>query len=549
LKVNSCSDLRNKVAELIIIRASSYGLDSLRKYPQWELPNKDLKRLLEQGVGGVILYGGSIQDVKTRSKQLQTWSNKTILLCADVEEGVGQRFDGGTWFVPPMALGLIYEKDPEQAIVLAEEYGRSLGEQARLSGINWVLAPVCDINTNPKNPVINMRAWGENPDSVSNLVCAFNKGLISQGVLSCAKHFPGHGDTGIDSHLSLPILEHDLLRLEEKELVPFKALIQENVNSIMTAHILLKKIDPDLPATLSSEVIYKLLRQKMKYKGLIVTDALVMQAISTRYSVGEASVMAIEAGVDLIMMPENADEAINAILNALINGRITMDRLQNSLDRREKELSKLNRFKSNKVTDSVDLNSLEAEHTKALSKRLINLSIKTNNVYLKNDFKGGINLIKVDKLISNRFLNDFSPALNIPERFGFRNIVTHSLGFPIFKNNKKDPLNLDIFGEKKFILQLFIRGNPFIGEIDSPDLWISIVKQLQRNQCLLALFVYGSIYSWKNIIDVLEPSIPAFYSPGQMPLAQKDALERLFTFKHLETENKYISKSKNEFTN
>ncbi len=544
MNINNLKDLRNKVAELFVIRASSFGLDELRKYPQWELTNKDLKRLLEQGVGGVILHGGSIQDVKNRSKQLQSWSNKKILLCADVEEGVGQRFKGGTWFVPPMALGRIYETKPEEAIILAKEYGRSLGQQALNCGINWVLAPVCDVNTNPLNPVINMRAWGEDPVSVARLVCAFNKGLISQGVLSCAKHFPGHGDTQNDSHLSLPVLEHDLFRLEEKEFVPFKALIKDNVSSIMTAHLLLKKIDSKFPATLSSKVISHILREKMRYEGLIVTDALVMKAITNKYSSGDAALMAMEAGVDLIIMPENADEAIDAIVNALINGRISMERLNNSLNRRKKQLLKLKG-----VNSSFNLNYLEDQNTNSLANKLVSLSIESRNYSSIKDINNGINLVRVDQLISNPFLNELSPALKIPESLGFENIVTHSMGFPILQNNKEDPLNLRIFGKRKFILQLFIRGNPFVGDIYSEDLWISVVKQLQRNNSLLALLIYGCFYSWKNLTNILESSIPSFYSPGQMPLAQQKIMDIVFSSKSLNKQVKPSIKSQIEFTN
>ncbi len=226
-----------------------------------------------------------------------------------------------------------------------------------------------------------------------------------------------------------------------------------------------------------------------------------------------------------------------------------MERLQSSLDRRKTELLKLNKFKFNKQKDSVDFDFIEDKATKALSNNLVNLSIESNQCSVKNDLKDGINLIKVDKLISNRFLNDSSPALRIPEKFGFRSIVTHSLAPPIIQNTQKEPLNLNMFGNKKFILQLFFRGNPFTGEIYSQDLWISIINQLQSNQSLLALFIYGSIYSWKQLSKVLEPSIPAFFSPGQMPLAQEKLLERLFNVSSLDNENVHIHEPRIEFTN
>ncbi len=542
------SELINKVAELFIVRASGYGLDSLRKYPQWELSNNELTRLLAKGVGGVILYGGTILDIKNRTQQLKSWSHKQILLCADVEEGVGQRFEGATWLVPPMALGLRFLKSAQEAIAFAERYGEVVGEQARSCGLNWVLAPVCDINTNPENPVINMRAWGDDPHSVAQLVCAFNKGLSSQGVLSCAKHFPGHGDTSCDSHLLLPILEHDFSRLEEIELVPFKALIKQGLNSVMTAHLLLQKIDNKFPATLSEKILSNLLRKRIGFNGLIVTDALVMKAISQKYSSSEAALMAFKAGADLIMMPENPDEAINAIVNSLSNGSIPIERLHQSLERRQNEIMKLNECKLHGPSDSFKSSSKIFEEGYKFSDQLINLSIQTNNIKLK-DFKGAVNLIRVDKIFSNPFLNEFSPALSIPRSFGLDNIISHNMAPDIFNNDLNSPLKTNIFGDKKIILQLFMRGNPFVEKIYSKDFWISVIKYLQSESRLLALLVYGSFYVWESLFDVLDSSIPALYSPGQMSLAQKKALEYLFNENSSNEFSLTISNSEVEFTN
>ena len=158
--------------------------------------------------------------------------------------------------------------------------------------------------------MINVRAWGEDPATAGALAAAFQRGLSRGGVLGCAKHFPGHGDTASDSHLDLPLLPHDRKRLNQIELPPFRDVIAAGVDSVMTAHLLLPQLDPDRPATLSSAVLGDLLRKELGFDGLVVTDALVMEAITARHGAAEAAVLAFEAGADLILMPADADAAI-----------------------------------------------------------------------------------------------------------------------------------------------------------------------------------------------------------------------------------------------
>ncbi|MFN5698947.1 MAG: glycoside hydrolase family 3 N-terminal domain-containing protein, partial [Cyanobacteriota bacterium] len=179
------------------------------------------------------------------------------------------------------------------------------------------------VNNNPANPVINVRAWGEAAASAGALAAAFTRGAQAEGVLCCAKHFPGHGDTSSDSHLELPLLPHRRERLETIELPPFRAAIAAGVASVMTAHLLLPELDPERPATLSAAVLSNLLRGELGFEGLVVTDALVMEAIAGQYGAGEAAVMALEAGADLVLMPADADAAIDAIVAAVQEGRLT----------------------------------------------------------------------------------------------------------------------------------------------------------------------------------------------------------------------------------
>ena len=521
------SVLRKNVAELLVVRASGHALDSQRKYPQWEFKNNELKRLLREGIGGVILFGGTTFELEQRTKTLLSWAKKPLLLCADVEEGVGQRFEGGTWLAPPLAVGQIYQKDPQKAIAFAEQYGVCVGSQARACGLNWVLAPVCDINSNSKNPVINLRAWGEDPRTVSKLTCAFNKGLASQGVLTCAKHFPGHGDTSVDSHLSLPTINHDLRRLQEEELIPFKDVIATGADSVMSAHVLFPNIDLHYPATLSSQILTKLLREEIGFDDLVVTDALVMEAITHFCGKGEAAVLAFEAGADILMMPPNPYQAIEAICVALESGRVPMKRLEDALARRDKALCKVDHCSQNVQKQESNIDLIETDQDRMLAEELLNNSIEIHEPVIAGVKPGDINLIRIDDVLRCPFLTNSCPAFCMPQKVGYRTIISHERGISPWQDDPCKPLALERFGEGSFLLQLFVRGNPFRGKLINKEPWLATIKQLQSLNRLSGLVVYGSPYLWEELIKALDPHIPSAYSPGQMQQAQTMVLNTL----------------------
>lgn len=300
--------LAQQVAQLFVVRASGHLFDHQIRYPAWEARRAQLKHWVQDlGVGGVIWLGGSAAELAVRTQQVQDWSEIPLLMAADIEEGVGQRFEGATWMPPPMALGSIAADNLEQARDWAYRLGETTAQEAHGVGLNWLLAPVVDVNNNPDNPVINVRAFSEQCDRVCLLTAAFIQGAQSQPVLATAKHFPGHGDTATDSHLELPVIPHDRPRLDAVELAPFRQAIASQVAAIMTAHLLLPALDGDRPATLSRPILTDLLRGELGYDGLIVTDALVMQAITKQYGEYEAPVLAFEAGADVLLMPVDVE--------------------------------------------------------------------------------------------------------------------------------------------------------------------------------------------------------------------------------------------------
>ena len=540
------SDLRRQVAELFIVRASGFNLDSQRLYPNLEESNSNLKRLLEEGVGGVIFLGGTVKELEIRCNVLKKWSGKPLLLCADIEEGVGQRFYGGTKFIPPMGIAQIYKKDYNLAISIAEKIGYFTGKEAKNIGLNWLLAPVCDINNNSNNPVINLRAWGEEPETVKSLTCAFQRGVSRSKMLTCAKHFPGHGNSEVDSHLDLPEIHNDLSKLEKFELIPFKSLINQGVNSVMIGHLLFPKIDPIFPATLSKRVVTDLLRIKFKYDGLVVSDALVMNAITNKYSSGKAAVMAFDAGIDLIMMPKDIDEAIDSLTDAFYSEKISLERLNISRERRKKQLDLVSNeddFKKEDFNNEDNKNKFLLDASK-FSNSIIKSSIFVREEStIKAEFND-INLIQIDNF--DQVHNKFIPALDFPKAVGFKNLIIHPLGISPWGKTNKNFLELGQFSNSKILVQLFVRGKPFIGLDYHNDHWIDTIEKLEFEQRLSGIIIYGCPYLFDKIKKSIHKNIPLAYSPSQTEEAQNQILSRILQSKI--TQKEIDKESSIEFT-
>src|SRR6266705_3385842 len=259
-------------------------------------------------VGGfiVITHGSPLGIVKSQAypsavlaNQLQAKSKLPLLIGADFERGTAMRYDEGTSF--PTAMAVAAAGNPKDAYTM----GKITALEANAVGIHWIYAPDADVNNNPGNPIINTRSFGENPERVAQFVSEFVRGVQENGGLATAKHFPGHGDTAADSHIDLPVIRADRARLDNLELVPFRAAISMQVDSIMTGHLNVPALEPDpnTPATLSHNILTDVLRKQLGYQGLIVTDAMDMGGITVRYAPGEAAVRAVVAGAECGLMP------------------------------------------------------------------------------------------------------------------------------------------------------------------------------------------------------------------------------------------------------
>lgn len=535
--MNSLPDIQSlslvqQVAQMVVVRASGYLFDHQIQYPAWEPPAAKLQHWIQDwGVGGVILLGASAGELALRSRQLQEYAPIPLLIAADIEEGVGQRFAGATWFPPPMAIGAIARENLDKAQYYARQKGAITAQEALAIGINWILAPVVDVNNNPQNPVINVRAFADTPETVSQLASQFIRGTQDYPVLTTAKHFPGHGDTAIDSHLNLPILSHSRSRLAEIEFPPFQAAMAAGVDAVMTAHLLIPSLDEQFPATLSQKVLTQVLRQELGFEGLIVTDALIMGAIANRYGATEAPVKAVEAGADILLMPVNPQTTIQAICDAVTTGRISRDRILASVERIWQAKAKITGGAEVPVSQSDPSQPLSflnhlAQPTAMQTvtqilrdSQQVGGSLPLRSKPLPNSSPGR-NLIIVDDILTCDVLGRNAPAVTIPQQFGYQLqwVDCHRPLIPRDQNDHPIPT----------LLQLFIRGNPFRNTAGLTAVATDWLQWLLKNQILEALVIYGSPYILEQFRPHLPAQTPYVYSYGQMPEAQAIALKVLF---------------------
>jgi len=501
--------LRQQVAQLVVVRASGHLFDSQIRYPQWEPPTDALRAwIADEGVGGAILLGGSAAELAQRTRQLQSWTPIPLLLAADIEEGVGQRFPGATWFPPPLALAAIARRDRDRACALAEQMGAITAREALALGLNWLFSPVTDVNNNPDNPVINVRAFGETPEIVGDLVSAYLRGTQQVPVLSCAKHFPGHGDTSVDSHFDLPAVGVDADRLARVELPPFQRAIRAGTDSVMTAHLVVSAWDRERPATISPTVLGHL-RDRLDFSGLIVTDALIMGAIARVAPASELPVLALEAGADIVLMPADPIAAINAICAAVESGRLHRERIRASLARiwtaKAKiaspppldYLAELTRPESGAIAHDIETAALRASDTEPVTLP-----------------SGTRNLVIVDDLLPRDFLDRHVPAIARPQQLG----CTLHLTTP--ERLRELPADMPT------LVQLFVRGNPFRGSASLDDNARHHLTRLLAGN-VRAIALYGSPYLLDWLQSVAPPATPWVFAYGQMPSAQAIALDRL----------------------
>ncbi len=364
--------LRDRIAQMIMVRGyGDYPPTSNAEYQRFVHWIRDLH------VGGFIV-AGRIRDgnvIPAQPFEMAAFINHTqhlarmpLLIGSDFERGASMRVANTAKFPYMMAFGAARDLDATR------ELGAATAREAHALGATWVFAPDADVNNNPDNPIINTRSFGEDPQAVAANVSAFIEGAHSDPgnyVLVTAKHFPGHGDTSEDTHMQLARLDQPKERIESVELVPFRAAIQHGVDAVMTAHLAVPAFEPEqIPATLSRNVLTGLLRDELGFKGLVVTDAMEMKAVTSLYPSGEAAVRAVEAGADVLLMPTDPDACIRAIEAAVRSGRISRSRINQSVTRILAAKRRTGLFRSRLVKlDSIS-DDLEAKKIDELAQRV-----------------------------------------------------------------------------------------------------------------------------------------------------------------------------------
>jgi beta-glucosidase-like glycosyl hydrolase len=477
-------------------------------------------------LGGLIFSLGNVKDQAIATNRFQSISKVPLLIGMDAEWGIGMRLDDAFSFPFNMTLGAIENNK------LIYEVGERIGVHSKRLGVHINFAPVVDINTNPNNPVIGSRSFGENKFNVTNKSIAYLKGMQSQGIMGSAKHFPGHGDTSQDSHKTLPTINFDSKRINDVELYPFKELIKNNLSSVMVAHMEVPSLEnkPKLPSTLSKTIVTKILKKKLKFDGLIITDAMDMKGVVDFNKSESADVAALLAGNDLLLMPDDLDQSTLSIKKALNEGVLTTQRLSQSVKKILMAKYKAGLNNNSTVTLENLREDLNSEKDKALLDQLTKESItviknESQIVPIKNLSKK-IAYLKMGDSDSDEFfkmLNHYTKVDLIDSNSDFLRLIdgydhiivglhkSDETPFESYKFTSTEKSNLELISKSsKVILTVFSKPYALM-DIDLTNI-SSIIVPYQNNavtQQKTAQLIFGAIGS-KGVLPVsINKSFPA----------------------------------------
>ncbi|MFN0111707.1 MAG: glycoside hydrolase family 3 protein [Blastocatellia bacterium] len=517
----------------------------------WNRESEEFKKLQHQivdnKVGGVLVFRSEVLATALSANRWQELAKVPLLISSDLEMGMGMRFDETPWWAPNMAVAATGDTK------LARLQGEATALQARAMGVNWLFAPTSDVNNNPDNPVINVRSFGEDPATVAAFTKAFIEGAQAAGAMTCAKHFPGHGDTATDSHIGLPVVDVSRERLLNLELIPFRAAIEARVGGVMSAHIALPQIETELaasvrklseheaaatefrslteensdrvtlPGTLSPKIMTGLLREELKFNGVIVTDAMNMAGISARYTAAEAAIKTIKAGVDLIEKSPDIDAAIAGVKEAVAKGEITEARINASVERilRAKVALGLNRQKL------IDLNEVDRVVNDPKFVAVAD-QIAERSLTLARDEKKLLPIQSTGKILNLTFTDEEDRAITKPfvDELRKRNesVESYTLGAQSSEAEINRVLaKLDASKFDAVIYSVAVRARSGKGSVALPATGKRLAGELVKRQLPLLVISFGNPYMLTAI-----PEAPAYllaYSP--FPVSQRAAAKAL----------------------
>jgi beta-N-acetylhexosaminidase len=469
-----------RIAQLMIVRLST--IDSKTKVVTF-YDDKVMSLVKKYNVGGVCLFQGSPVKQALAINKIQAKAKTPLLVSIDAEWGVGMRIIDSVLPLPKqMMLGAM--KDA----TIVYNYGKLVAEQCKRIGIQVNYAPVVDVNNNPNNPVINDRSFGENKYKVADFGIQYMKGMQDNGIMACAKHFPGHGDVATDSHYDLPVINKSLAALDSLELYPFKQIFKAGVGSVMIAHLSIPAIEKEVnrPSSLSTANINTLMRKELGYQGLTFTDALEMQGVKKFYPNGAASVESIVAGNDMLCLPENVPSAIKKIKAAIKNKILTWDDI--ALHCKKILVAKyeygLNNVQPINIENlTTDLNKGIAEMRRLVAENAVTLVAKSNEEFfpLKETKPGSIAFVGFGINTDNEFAKKIRSYYNAT----------------IFYSNEPD-LEKKLAPYKKVIVGIHNVGRSPASNFGFTAANIQLLNSLQKNKNVIS-FLFGNAYALKNM--------------------------------------------------
>lgn len=428
-------------------------------------------------IGGLILMQDDAAREINLVNEFQSQSKVPLMIGMDAEWGVFQRIAKAHKYPWAITLGAIQDKN------LITEMSAKIAEDCKRMGINWDFAPVVDVNTNPNNPIIGNRSFGSDVNNVVNSALAYSNGLQDNRILAAIKHFPGHGDTDKDSHLDLPVVSHNLERLEKTEIAPFKALMNKGIGGVMVAHLYVPTLENEkgIPASVSKKIVTGLLKEKLGYKGLIITDALNMGAVANKFKAGELDAMAFKAGNDLMLFSQDVATGKKLIQKAIDNGEIQQNRVEESVKKilLTKYYLGLNQYNNiNPENVNEDLNN--ASHSVLVQKMYANALtlIKDEKKLLPLDCKETYYYVPLEEAPYETFLNQLNLGTTV-----------------IFKNSNE--INT-IPANSKVIVGFHKDNSTAYKPYKISDASKKILSDLTKNQNVI-LDVFGSPYALKDI--------------------------------------------------
>jgi beta-N-acetylhexosaminidase len=500
-----------------------------------------LRQVKENGVGGILWFAAGVGETSRLTRRLQAAARVPLLVAADLEAGVGMRFQDTTYWPWPMAVAAT--GDP----ALALRPGRVVAAEARAIGLNQIYAPVADVNVDPENPVVNVRSYGEDPEDAGRFVAAFVRGVQSGGVLATAKHFPGHGATRTDSHRSLPILAADRGRLDRVELVPFRAAIAAGVGAVMSAHLSLPAVDSTpvprrefqpgenpyttdasevardatLPASMSVPAVEGILRRDLGFAGLVVTDALDMGAIVDHFDPGEAAVLAILAGADQVPKSPDTDAAIAAVKRAVGAGRISLERLDRSVAR---ILAAKRRFPAPRPDPEEPYRVVDRPAHRALAAEIAQRALT-----LVREAPGALPLApsaRVVHLVVNDVPSATAPGVELARELGKRLSVPPEIHLidPKSRLEEIEPVKRAAAAADVVLVSLFVRVRTGSGKLVLPEAVRTAIADLAASGTRLVGVSFGNPYLAADL-----PGLSTYLAAyGDQAVMQSAAVRALF---------------------